>query len=406
MSSVQGFGAVRSLLAASLGFLFAATDIVLLIFFQQEIAEALGVPLAQVRIAIGVGLLGSAVGGLVFAPLGDRYGRVRALGWSVALYSVATGLMSFVPSMGALFALRFIAGVGTGGEWSLGFAQVAEAWPSAGRGARGGLVTGMFNLGTFVAIALYHSGLSWRAAFALMFLPGLLGLWLRRQVPESAAFQAVGASRAVSSPLREVLGPAHRGLVARLTLLFALLNFGFYGFSTLFMQFLSAPVDQGGLALARADELPFHLVLNLSALLGVLTAGAASDRWGRRGAFTVWAGLGALAFAALSSLMGAPEASLALTLTFGLCCFAFGVNGIIGAWTPELFPTAVRATGPGLCQNLGKGVGGLAGPIVAGRLLDAHGYSVVFLGPALLFALCAAWVWTFPRVDGRALDQE
>jgi putative MFS transporter len=140
--------------------------------------------------------------------------------------------------------------------------------------------------------------------------------------------------------------------------------------------------------------------------VGVLTAGAASDRWGRRGAFTVWAGLGALAFAALSSLMDAPEASLALTLTFGLCCFAFGVNGIIGAWTPELFPTAVRATGPGLCQNLGKGVGGLAGPIVAGRLLDAHGYSVVFLGPALLFALCGAWVWTFPRVDGRALDQE
>ena len=165
-----------------------------------------------------------------------------------------------------------------------------------------------------------------------------------------------------------------------------------------------AHLPGAALAQGRKDNLTLAMALEPPGLDP--TAGAASDRWGRRGAFTVWAGLGALAFAALSSLMDAPEASLALTLTFGLCCFAFGVNGIIGAWTPELFPTAVRATGPGLCQNLGKGVGGLAGPIVAGRLLDAHGYSVVFLGPALLFALCAAWVWTFPRVDGRALDQE
>jgi MFS family permease len=409
--------AVASLLAASLGFLFAATDIVLLIFFQQEIAAALDVPLGQVRIAIGVGLLGSAVGGLVFAPLGDRYGRVRALAWSVGLYSAATGAMAVVPSMGALFVLRFIAGIGTGGEWSLGFAQVAETWPRAGRGARGGLVTGMFNLGTFVAIGLYHSGLGWRSAFALMLLPGLYGLWLRRRVPESAAFVALSRAREAAntpeaararisaSPLRAVLAPEHRGTVLRLILLFALLNFGFYGFSTLFMQFLVAAPAQGGLGLSRPEELPYHLVLNFSALTGVVVAGAASDRLGRRGAFSTWAALGAGAFLWLLTLASSPTPSAALMLAFGSCCFAFGVNGIIGAWTPELFATHVRATGPGLCQNLGKGIGGMAGPIVAGRIHEAHGFATFFLLPAVLFFLCGLLAWTFPRVDGRSLDE-
>jgi putative MFS transporter len=115
--------------------------------------------------------------------------------------------------------------------------------------------------------------------------------------------------------------------------------------------------------------------------------------------------LGAGAFLWLSTLAASPSPSAALMLAFGACCFAFGVNGIIGAWTPELFATHVRATGPGLCQNLGKGVGGMAGPIVAGRILEAHGFAAFFLLPAVLFLLCGLLAWTFPRVDGRALDE-
>ena len=65
--------------AVSLGWLFSAVDITLLILFQSEIAEALSVPDQTIKIAIGVGLLGSALGGFVFAPLGERFGRVRHL---------------------------------------------------------------------------------------------------------------------------------------------------------------------------------------------------------------------------------------------------------------------------------------------------------------------------------------
>ena len=84
-------GQRATVVAACLGWFFSAVDTVLLILFQKQVAESLGVDPQAIRIAIGVGLLGSAVGGIVFAQLGDRFGRVRTLGWSVVIYSVATG---------------------------------------------------------------------------------------------------------------------------------------------------------------------------------------------------------------------------------------------------------------------------------------------------------------------------
>src|SRR5436309_1676992 len=127
----------RVILAACLGWMFSAVDIVLLILFQRPVAEGLHADPQQIRIAIGVGLLGSALGGVAFAQLGDRFGRVRALGWCVILYSLATAGMALSPNVQMLMAMRFLSGVGTGGEWSVGFALIAEVSPRTGRGRLG-----------------------------------------------------------------------------------------------------------------------------------------------------------------------------------------------------------------------------------------------------------------------------
>lgn len=414
--------ATATLLAACLGFLFSAADIVLLIFFQAEVAAALGVDLQKVRAAIGVGLLGSAAGGLFFSQLGDRVGRVRALGISVLLYSLSTGGMALVDGIGGLFALRFLAGVGTGGEWSLGFAMVAEAWPRAGRGARGGLVTAMFNLGTFLAIGLYQCGLTWRGAFAVMLAPALGVVWLRAHVPESQAFRDLQAARADGAiagdptlraaltrpPLRAVLSAPLGRITLLTTVLFAFLNFAFYSFATLFMQFLQSPAEAGGLGLSKAEELPYQLALNVTALVGVMGAGALSDRLGRKRVFAGCAGLGLLGFGALATVVAgtSPGGGVPAGLfpAFAICCLAFGVNGVLGAWTPELYPTHLRTTGPGFAQNLGKGIGGMLGPVLAGKLLPTAGYAIVLGLPGLFFLIAALFALRLPRVDGRALE--
>ena len=407
--------------AVSLGWLFGAVDIILLILFQEEIAKDLAVELQTVRIAIGVGLLGSAFGGLFFAQLGDRLGRVRALAISIIMYSVATGLMAFATTKNELFGLRFIAGIGTGAEWSIGFALLSEVWSSRSRGAVGGLVAAMFNIGTFIAILFFHSDLGWRWSFGIMVAPALFAVVLRRLIPESPIWLKFNEARRAGTltgeletqvkrpPILAAFRSHVKWLTLRTTLIFAIMNLGFYSFSTVFINFLKAnPEIEGGLGLTKAEQLPFHLALNIAGLLSVILAGWLSDRIGRRKAFVGFCIIGVIGFVWISMELSTLQGSYENTLigAFAMCCMGFGVNGVMGVFTPELFPTYLRSTGPGVSQNIGKGIGGLAGPVAAGVLVANHGYQYVLGLPVWVFLLIGILIWTLPEVGGRDLQSD
>ena len=91
----------------------------------------------------------------------------------------------------------------------------------------------------------------------------------------------------------------------------------------------------------------------------------------------------------------------ALLLVLAVVMISYGINGVIGTITAEIFPTHLRSTGPGFCQNIGKGLGGLAGPPVAGALVTRHGYPLVLALPGLLLFALALLIWSLPRADGR-----
>ena len=420
----QATGALNSrqlwstVIAVSLGWLFSAVDIILLILFQEEIAFDLSLEVQAVRIAIGIGLLGSAFGGLFFAQFGDRWGRVRALAASIMIYSVATGLMALTQTKVQLYALRFLAGIGTGAEWSIGFALLSEVWSGRSRGRVGGLVAGMFNLGTFVAIALFQSTLGWRGAFGVMILPAFFAMILRRWIPESNIWLQLQELRMRGElnedlkreiempPLKAAFTQDSKGTTWRLTLLFVLMNLGFYSFSTVFINYLKADPHLGGLGLDKAGQLPFQLTLNIASLLSVILAGSLSDYLGRRRAALSFCILGFLGFVLLSLKMnGEVEllASAPLLIPFSLCCMGFGINGVMGVFAPELFPTHLRSTGPGVSQNLGKGLGGMLGPPLAGALVASHGFPFVLGLPAWIFISLALLIYSFPEVGGRSL---
>lgn len=408
--------------AVSLGWLFSAVDIVLLILFQEEIAADLGVTVQALRGSIGVGLFGSALGGLFFAQLGDRLGRVKALSLSIILYSIATGAMALSSSIESLYAFRLLAGIGTGAEWSIGFALLSEVWSRHSRGTVGGLVAAMFNLGTFVAIALYHSSLGWRWSFGVMAGPAIFSIFLRFVLPESPLWiklqeqkqagllSAELEARMQGSPILAAFHGDIKWRTIHLIVMFAIMNIGFYSFSTVFINFLKAEVSSGGLQLSRADQLPFHLALNVSSLVSILLAGWISDLVGRKKASFFFCFLGGTGFMLLSSKLGGgagtTELKQALLLPFAICCAGFGINGVLGIFTPELFPTELRSTGPGVSQNLGKGVGGLLGPTLAGSLIASYGYTFVLSLPGWSFMLLALLIWKLPEVGGRDLTLE
>lgn len=412
---VAGMSSWVTIWAACLGWFFAAVDTVLLILFQKEIADSLHVEPQVIRIAIGVGLMGSAIGGLGFAQLGDRIGRVRTLGWSVILYSLATAGMALAPNAGWLMGFRFLAGIGTGGEWSVGFALITEVWSRASRGALGGVVSAMFNLGTFLAIGFFQAGLNWRWAFGVMVLPALGVSWLRHRVPESPVWLALQAARSRGTIDPRIANSTQRlpalavfrrpllGVVAKLTLVFTLTNFAFYAFSTIFINYLQESSTAGGLGLSAAAQAPFQIVLNLGGLFGGLAAGALSDRLGRRATIALFAAIGAGGYGLLYLLVHTGGHRPGLYAIFATICVSFGIGSVLGSLASEVFPTHLRSTGPGVAQNLGKGVGGMLGPVVAGLLLPKLGFALVLALPGAVLLVLMLSIWLIPDVGGREI---
>ncbi len=150
-------------------------------------------------------LVGAAAGGVLFGWLGDRIGRVRAMSLSILTYALFSGLGAFAGAPWQMVAVRFVAALGMGGEWSLGVALVMEVWGGRSRALLAGLIGAAANLGYAVVATLSLSldamrhtleswGLSkswvdWRALMLCGVLPAFLTLFVRLFVPESQRWE-------------------------------------------------------------------------------------------------------------------------------------------------------------------------------------------------------------------------
>ncbi|NCY02243.1 MAG: MFS transporter [Planctomycetia bacterium] len=175
------FGRDATLVAAILGWLFDGFEMGLFpLIGGPAIRDLLGADAAPgaadkwFGAIIAVFLVGAATGGVLFGWLGDVIGRVRAMSLSIFTYAVFTGLCGFATEAWHVAALRFVASLGMGGEWSLGVALVNEIWPGKSRAVTAGLIGAAANVG-FLLVALLSLGLG---GFIEAARGGLLGLGL------------------------------------------------------------------------------------------------------------------------------------------------------------------------------------------------------------------------------------
>ena len=392
---------------------FAAMNILLFSFVAGSIAEVFSLSPGAVGWLFSVALFSTALGGILFGVVSDYTGRVKAIILTIFFYSFFAGLSAFSPNIAFFVVCSVFLGLGMGGQWASGKVLVAETCPKGHRGAIIGMVQSGWSVGYLLITLLaalilprFDVETGWRVLFLTGTVPLLLVLYIWRNIDEPDIWRRASRMRRegkLGEGQEFTLSQIFKGRLLRYTVLSTLLTslcmIAYWGLIFWVPQFLSRPVEEGGVGLGTKGII-WLLPLNVGALLGHNSFGWISDKLGRRPVFAAFL----LILGVLIYFFG-QSTTLTQVLILGPLVGFFGAGfysgfGVIFA---ELFPTRTRATAQGFCYNVGRGVSALAPPLV-GYVAGMKGY-----GPALvtvsIFAIAAALVvFTLPETKGKELD--
>ena len=386
--AVVDSNARKALWGSAIGYAMDGFDLLILGFMLRTIAADLGLTPAQSASLVSATLIGAVLGGIGFGMLSDRLGRVRVLTWSIILFAIFTGLCSLAQGYWDLLFYRTIAGIGLGGEFGIGMALVAEAWPASKRARASSYVGLGWQCGVLMAAILTPLLLpviGWRGMFAFGVFPAVIAYFIRSSLHEPEVFVEKSRKPPKQSALQLLVKD---GETARLSLGLVILcsvqNFGYYGVMIWLPNYLSA---RFGFALTQSAL--WTCVTLAGMALGIFLFGNIADRVGRRPAFLGYM-FGAAIMVLVYSRLTDPIALLVGGAVMGI--FVNGMLGGYGALISELFPTSARATAQNVLFNIGRGVGGF-GPVVVGAIASAYSFETATALLATLYGLDILAMW-------------
>jgi SHS family lactate transporter-like MFS transporter len=330
--------------ASFLGWALDAFDFFLLVFVLKDIAQEFHTDITEVTFAILLTLAMRPVGAFLFGRAADRWGRRPVLMANILFYSAVEFASGFAPSLTALLVLRAIYGIAMGGEWGVGASLTMESIPPHARGFVSGLLQSGYPTGYFLAsivYALLFQYIGWRGMFMVGVVPALLVFYIRRSVPESPSWRPMAAEGGTLQVLK-----AHWRLGIYAVVLMTAFNFFSHGTQDLYPTFLQVQHHLSPHAVGL-----IAVIYNIGAIIGGISFGALSERFGRRAIIVA---------TALISLAVLPLWAFSAT-AFWLAVGAFlmqvmvqGAWGVIPAHLNELSPDAARGTFPGFTYQIGN----------------------------------------------------
>jgi len=362
------------LLAAFIAWMHDGYSLVMITLLAPQLKAFFGVEDAAIGLVISLQFVFTVPGAILFGELGDRFGRKKALILSIAWDAIFSSLTSLVPSnQFILFAImRMISGLGV--SWGLSFSLISEHFSSKRRGAAGGLVHSTFVIGYIGAIITTLLISQWQYCFltALFPIPFLILFWF--SLPESSIwteYDQIMKEQKIKQKIRikELFSKRWLKLTLSLILLFWLAELAYHAlvdFAPTFFQYLFA--NSGVSNYASASRL-FMLVLMMIAALGLFFFGFLSDYIGRKKAFLVdnLIGIfGGVLFAVFTKILFNDNMLLfsSVFITLG-----FGLHGIFGVWSSELYDTEIRASANSIIFSVARGLG--LGGFIVGVISDA-----------------------------------
>ncbi|WP_223733005.1 MFS transporter [Streptomyces purpurogeneiscleroticus] len=357
------------------------------------------------------------LGSIVFGHFGDRVGRKSVLVVSLLLMGLSTAFVGLLPGYATLgiwaplllILLRFIQGIGLGGEWGGAALLAVEHAPKKRRGLYAAFPQLGPSVGFFAATGIFwllsaslddgaFLSWGWRIPFLLSFLLVAVGLFVRLKISETPVFAKVmDAQEASKVPTLDVIRGHWRELLlgaGGMIIAYGL----FYTATTYCLSYAT-----GTLGVSRNTMLALSLVACLFLAAGTWLAATRSDGAGRRKLVLAGCGLAVVWGLVLFPLLDT-ESPVLMALALGGALFCMGVvYGPMGAYLPELFGTKVRYSGASLAYNLGGVLGGAVSPLIATRLQSAFGSSSVGWYVSAMAVVSLLCVLVLPETKEREL---
>jgi len=399
----------RILLMSWAGWTFDFYDLILYTFLLIPIKKELLLSDVEVSFVLGASLAATAVGGILFGYLSDKFGRKNVLQWTILTYSFGTFLSGFAGDIWMLLIFRIITGLGVGGEWGTGQTYIGETFPPKVRGKYGAFMQTGAPIG--IALASVVGGyvtplIGWRWSFFISVLPALLVVFIRKRLPESDMWieHKANASRDTLSRVNEskfklLFGPEYRKIFI-LSLVLAIFDMSAYWFTYSWMPgYLH---EQREFSMAKSAA--WMLITQAGGFIGYFTFGYVADKLGRRPAYSIYSVIMATGLVMITILW---DLIIAYNWLILFCMFTVGFGtGMFGGYGPlfsELFPTKVRNTAMGAAFNVARGIQFLT-PVIIAWIAKDYGLSGGIFIASIFALLTGIWIWTFPETKGKVLE--
>lgn len=401
--------------ASIIGYAMDGLDVLILSFAMAAIVSEFGLTLGEGGMIATYTLIGTVLGGYIFGIFADWWGRVHTFSLTIIIFSIFTGACAFADNAVHLDILRFLAGLGLGGEYGIGMTLVSETWPGAKRarataGVAMGWQAGAVLAAILAAVVLPDYG--WRGLFLVGVLPALLAAWARHGIKEppmwvkrkemKKALQArKDAGEKLTAEEEEQLTEAKKFPLAHLfadkkttittialTIMTSVQNFGYYGIMVWLPMIL---LKEHGLTTKSMSGGMIVTVIGMIA--GIFVFGWLCDRLGRKKPYLLFY-VCAAAMVYIYVNLGTP-----IALLFGGAFLGFFCNGMMagyGTLLSENYTTDARSTAQNFIFNTGRAVGGFA-PVIIGTIAQTNGFNTAFVLLSAVYLAAAVNVLFFVK---------
>lgn len=401
--------------ASIIGYAMDGLDVLILSFAMAAIVSEFGLTLGEGGMIATYTLIGTVLGGYIFGIFADWWGRVHTFSLTIIIFSIFTGACAFADNAVHLDILRFLAGLGLGGEYGIGMTLVSETWPGAKRArATAGVAMGWQAGAVLVAIlaAVVLPDYGWRGLFLVGVLPALLAAWARHGIKEppmwvqrkemKKALQArKDAGEKLTAEEEEQLTEAKKFPLAHLfadkkttittialTIMTSVQNFGYYGIMVWLPMIL---LKEHGLTTKSMSG--WMIVTVIGMIAGIFVFGWLCDRLGRKKPYLLFY-VCAAAMVYIYVNLGTP-----IALLFGGAFLGFFCNGMMagyGTLLSENYTTDARSTAQNFIFNTGRAVGGFA-PVIIGTIAQTNGFNTAFVLLSAVYLAAAVNVLFFVK---------